>query len=153
MNYGNILLYFFIFAFLFWVPIFAFAEGEGTGILAGLDELSDWITGMINANVEGSDLDEGQKDSIQNFVDSSGETGKGATSLWIKLHETIIDGISALAGGTFDKTVALLIAFVASTMIILFALYKLFRHSWKLAIILLAVFGIILVLPIWNLSL
>ncbi len=138
---------------MFWIPILVFAEGEGTGILAGLDALSDWITGMINANIEGSDIDEGQKDSIQKFVDSSGETGKGATSLWIKMHEAIIDGISALAGGTFDKSVALLIAFVASTMIILFALYMLAKHSWKLAIILLAVFGIIMVLPIWNLSL
>lgn len=119
---------------------YVFAEETPSDVISvPLNSIFDWFRDFISANVQSMSWNQDTKDNIDNFVGTGTETGKTGVSLWVGVHKTLVDGIIALGGQSFDAGIILLIAFVVSTVLVGILLWKIIKHFWKVFVIILII--------------
>lgn len=131
----------------------AYAEEDGNHVKSWLETFIQSAITAFKSMINESELEPDTQEQTNNFLDSSGEVGIMISSLWVSMHETIIEGVSILGGNSIDKGWALLISMVLGTILIIFVLWKFIKHAWRIIVAVLVVIAIIWMIPVQNLSL
>lgn len=135
--------------FLMMVPSAFAEEVEGVPDISnevddGFDELGRWFEGLIgNANITGTETPLNTTETeLQNLLDSSIQTGKDGKNFLFSFHKLIENFIIAISPIDIDPLFILLISWGVGS----FAVWMIFKRSFKHMVIFAGIFGVVILL-------